>query len=171
MAANDHVLLIDSAIPPTTLGATPDSILSGSSPAEVFRVWDFDPTTVEYMDFHGMLAKSYDDGGVTVRIPWSASTAVGTGSTIWGAAFRAIPDDAEDLDGSHTYVYNDASADLAPSAKGEVAYVEIPFTDGADMDSLAAGERFVLRIRRNTAGGDDMSGDAELHQPSGFETA
>ena len=39
----------------------------------------------------------------------------------------------------------------------------ITFTDGADMDSLAAGETCRIQVERDpTHGDDDMSGDAQL---------
>jgi hypothetical protein len=46
-----------------------------------------------------------------------------------------------------------------------VVKTTITFTDGADMDSLAAGEAFRLKIRRDadgTGGTDDITSDCEL---------
>jgi hypothetical protein len=88
----------------------------------------------------------------------------------WGAAIRRLNDDAEDLDSAHTYDYNDTD-DTAASASGELSYPTIAFTDGADMDSLADGETFILRVRRNASHANDtMTGDAELLMPVGKET-
>lgn len=171
MASNDPVLLINKVVPPQANAATADSITGASTPAETFPVFDFDAATVEYMDYHGQMSHSYDGGGLTVRIAWSASSAA-TGNVIWSAAIRRIVDDTEDLDTTaHTYAYNDAAADAAPTVIGEVTYTERTFTDGADIDSLAAGERFVLRVRRFASDGSDtMSGDAEVHGVSGRES-
>lgn len=162
MASGDVVGLIGRIVPPATSYATPDSRAGGSSPAESFPVWDFDDTTPEYLDFQCDLSPKYAGGGLTIVLPWSATSAT-TNAVVWRAAIRRIADDAEDVDTSHTYDYNQASADTAPSASGETSMPTITFTDGADMDSLAAGEPFVLRVGRlPTDAGDTMTGDAEL---------
>lgn len=156
-------------MPPATLAATIDYRPGDSTPAEQFQVWDFDPSTVEYMDFK-CFAESYADGGFTVTLPWSAD-GTATGNVIWSAAFRRIEDDVDDLDVSHTYDYNDVT-DAAPTVDGEVVYPTITFTDGADSDNVAEGDMFILRVRRRAdQGGDTMdSNDAELHLPNIKET-
>jgi hypothetical protein len=153
-----------SPCPPATVFATLDTITGTSSPVEAVPVFDFDASATEYMDFYGV-AEGYGGGGFTLKIKWSSSAAAGTGEVVWEAAFRRVADDAEDLDTTvHTYDYNTAADDTAPSAQGEVSYISITFTDGADSDSVADGEEFILRIRRkHDAAGDDMTGDAELH--------
>jgi hypothetical protein len=162
VAANDTVLLGMQLSYPDANAATPDSMVGGSTPGEVVPVEDFDAGADEYIDLLGHLASTYDGGGITLKIPWSASSAT-SGNIVLDAAFRRLQDDAEDIDTSHSYSFNSVT-DAAPSAAGEIVTASITFTDGADMDSLAAGEKFILRIRRN---GDDasdtMSGDAELH--------
>jgi hypothetical protein len=102
----------------------------------------------------------YAGGGVTVIICSSAGTT--TGTLQWAVAFRAIKDDAEDLDTTaQTYDYNVVNIGTLASAVGEVTYDNITFTDGADMDSTAAGDEFILRIRRDT-GSDTASTDCYL---------
>ncbi len=83
---------------------------------------------------------------------------------------RRIQDDAEDIDASHTYDYNDVD-DTAASASGELSYPTLAFTDGADMDSWAAGEVAIIRVRRNASHANDtMTGDAQLVGMWGRET-
>lgn len=162
MASGDVVGMIGRIVPPATSYATPDARAGGSSPAESFPVWDFDDTTAEYLDLHCILSPLYGGGGLTLVLPWSATSAT-SGAVVWQAAIRRIADDAEDVDTSQTYDFNLASADTAASASGEISLPTLTFTSGADMDSLAAGEPFVLRIGRlPTDSGDNMSGDAEL---------
>lgn len=169
MASNDIVGIIYAVLPSATAYATPDARAGGSTPAESFPVWDFDDATVESLDFHGILSPQYGGGGLTVRIRWSATSAT-SNAVRWEAAFRRIEDDAEDVDTSHSYDYNGVTATTA-SASGEVDYTTITFTSGADMDSLAAGESFVLRLRRKADdAADNMTGDAELHAVMVTET-
>lgn len=146
--------------------ATFDTILTASTdePDNVIPVLDFDPgSTEEYVYFQGFMPSAYAGNGVTVTIGWS-STAT-TGNVIWSVAFKSVTDDADDLDTKTFAAENDSAADATASAAGEVAYTSITFTDGADMDSVAAGEMFWLEVRRSSADASDTldSNDAELH--------
>lgn len=146
--------------PPGSTFAQYDTRAGGSTPAETYPVADFQDTADEFLDFVGVL-QGYAGGGVTLTIKWSATSAT-TGDVVWGAAFRRLADDAEDADTSHTYDFNTVTATTA-SVSGEVDYTTITFTDGADMDSVADGELFILRIARDANNGSDtMTGDAEL---------
>jgi len=149
---------------PATNYATQDILTGAASPAELIPVTDFDGAGgTEYADFYGVLPAHYDGGGVTVTIV--SSSGQSTNAYVWQGAFRAIPDDAEDLDTTaHTYDYNTVTV-TSPSAIGEVSYDNITFTDGADMDSLAAGQAFILRIKRDsTHASDSMTLDASIHE-------
>jgi len=167
MASGEVVVKILEVMQPLTLFAEEDTRAGGSTPAEDVLIWQFDDTTVEYLDFKCYLA-GYDGGGLTFTLPWLAASAT-TNDVRWGAAVRAFPDDAEDLDAAHTYVYNDATDDTAPSASGELSYPVITFTDGADMDSWADAQTAIVRIMR-TAATSNMSGDAGLWTLIGKET-
>lgn len=167
MASGDTFLILGphDYTPPATLFATLDTVTGTSTPVEAFDVLDFDDTTQEYADFHGLvLPSTYAGGGLTITIFYSAAEA-STDVVDWEAAIRRIADDAEDLDTTaHTFDYNGV-VDTAPSAVGEVAYATITFTSGADMDSLAAGEMFTLRVTRDPTpdSGTDVTGDASIH--------
>lgn len=164
--ASGNTLLVFTArdgIPSATAGAAHAIYAGGASPAEGVPVLDFDSGSDEHADFIGVMPRHYAGGGLTLTLYWIASATSGT--CRWDAAFRRIQDDAEDIDTTaHSYDYNSTGATPA-SAAGEVDYATITFTDGADMDSLAVGELFNLRIRRDadgTGGTDDMTGDARL---------
>ena len=112
-------------------------------------------------------------GGLTFRLTSLAATAT-TGGALIALAIRRLADDAEDVDTAQTYDYNEVRIP-APSASGELTYDTITFTNGADMDNLATGDDFILRMRRrgtdNTATtGDDMAGDLQVLALTGFET-
>lgn len=166
MASGEVVANVLRPQPPATSSATWDTRAGGSTPNEVVEVWDFDASSQEYMDYRGRL-KGYGGGGLTVRLAWSASSAT-SGNNEWEAAFRAFPDDTEALGSSHSYSYQ-AVIGAAPSASGEVSYDSIPFTN-SQIDSLADGEEFILRIRRDTTTASNMSGDAELWSVLVYET-
>lgn len=169
MASGGAVVQVLAMMPPGTAGATIDVRAGGSTPAENVIVYDFDAATDEFMDFLCKL-EGYAAGGLTFTLPWSASSAT-SGDCRWGMAIRRVADDAEDIDGAHTYDYN-YTADTAASASGELSYPTIAFTDGADMDSWAEGELAVVRVTRDADNAaDTMAGDAELWgTPLGLET-
>jgi len=85
-----------------------------------------------------------------------------TADTIdWDAAFERIGDQQLDIDGDSFAAVNSVDNTTVPDTCGYVDVVSIAFTDGADMDSVAAGEAFRLKITRDAAS-DDAAGDAEL---------
>lgn len=166
MASGDTLAILrakDAELPATAY-AQFATITGGATPTETVPVLDFDTTTQEYADFPCVMPAHYDGGGVTLTFIWAATSAT-SGEVVWAAAFRHIPDDAEDIDTTaHSYDYNSIGAGAtAPSAVGELGYDNLTFTDGADIDSVAAGGAFILRVSRDTADADDdMAGDARL---------
>lgn len=153
--------------------ATLDAILTASAdePDNVVPVLDFDPgSTEEYIYFRGFMPANYDGGGVTVTLRWSSDAT--SGNVVWSVAFKSITADADDLDSKAFAAENDSAADATASAAGETTDTPITFTDGADMDSVAAGEMFWLEVHRSSADAGDTlnSNDAELHQITIEET-
>lgn len=149
--------------PPDDVFATIDTILTASTdePDDVIPVLDFDPTTKEYASFSGVMPANYDSGGVTVVLVWSSDAT--TGNVKWDVGFKSFTDDVDDMD-TKVYAAVNTATDATASAAGEFAYTSITFTDGADMDSVAAGEYFRLSVSRDSADGADTmdSNDAEL---------
>ena len=168
MASGGLVVIVQEITPPNANGAAPMVRLGGSTPAERLIAWAFDASAIEYLDFKCTLL-GYAGGGLTFTLPWAAASAT-TGVTRWGIAIRRLNDDAEDIDASHTYDFNDVD-DTTASASGEPSYPTITFTDGADMDSWANGEMAIVRVRRNaTHANDTMTGDSQLWSLIGRET-
>lgn len=168
MASGAAVVEILEVLTPAANAAELKIRTGGSTPAERVSVHAFDASTIEYIDFKCHLI-GYGGGGLTFTLPWSAASA--TSNVVrWGAAIRRIQDDAEDIDTSQTYDFN-STDDTTASASGEISYPTITFTNGADMDSVADGEVFILRIRREANHANDtMTGDAELWGVFGKET-
>ena len=128
-----------------------------------YLVLDFDDTTDESVIFKGYMPANYAGGGVDVIVMWMATTAT-TGTISLDAQFMSLTDDADDVDTKAFAAANNANPTTA-SATGEIDYITIAFTNGADMDSVAADETFLLKITRDadgTTSTDDLSGDMEL---------
>jgi hypothetical protein len=125
-------------------------------------VLDFDDTTNESAVFTGVMPRSYaGTTGVTVYIHYSMSSAT-SGDIDWDVAFERIGDQQQDVDSDGFAAVNSVDNTTVPATSGFVDIVNITFTDGADMDSVAVGEKFRLKLTRDAAS-DTASGDAELH--------
>ena len=162
MASGDTlvVFMANNNEPPSASFATLDT-RAGASDAE-HLVLDFDAASDESSEFGAVMPRNYSaTTGLTVTIGWMASSAT-SGDCVWDVSFKSVSDDADDLDTKEFAAVNSVAA-TAASASGEVQYSAVTFTDGADMDSVAAGEYFRMRITRDANNGSDtMSGDAEL---------
>lgn len=150
--ANDGTL---TAVP-VPCAATPD--LRNGKPCA-----DFDASVNEIMMFQGFMPRRYDGNGITLLVGVMASTAT-TGDMSWKAFFMSVSDDADDLDVKNFAAPQVNAAVDAASVSGEVKFFTITFTDGAQMDSVAAGEPFYLLLMRDAqdSTNDDMAGDAEF---------
>lgn len=128
-----------------------------------YVVLDFDDTADESAIFWGYMPANYAGGGITVTVMWMATSAT-TGTISLDVALMSITDDADDLDTKAFAAANNANPTTA-SATGEVDYIDVTFTDGADMDSVAANEAFLIKITRDangTTSTDNLVGDMEL---------
>lgn len=131
-----------------------------------YPVLDFDDTTDEEIGFVGFMPRHYAGGGVTVTLGWMATdTTVTPHDAVLQGAFLSVSDDADDLDSKSFAAFQGTGAVAEASASGEVQYSTIAFTDGAQMDSVAAGEVFYFKVRRdadNTSATDSLTNDLEL---------
>ena len=165
MAIDDPCVLIRFMRPPNSNRATANALAGTSTPAEVWPIIIFHPDSIRYHDCYCHIPEIYDGGGFTVQYWWSS--AAGAGDVIWSGAFRALPDDAEDLTAAHTYAYNDAAAATTAGTVGEVVKTAFTFDDGSDSDGVQAGEICLFRIRRFASdSGDTLDGNAYLHRVS-----
>jgi len=120
----------------------------------------FDTGTQEAAIFSGVLPFSYGGGGVTVYAYFSASSAT-SGTIGWDVAFERTDTSGLDIDSDSFATAQTITAATVPGTSGQVLRSSVNISNGADMDSLAAGELFRLRIRRDVAN-DTATGDAEL---------
>lgn len=139
--------------PPSSNNATLDT-------RNLHPVLDFDATTNESAVFTAILPRSYAGGGLTVYLHYAMSSAT-SGNVDFDAAFERIGDQQQDIDSDGFAAARSVDGTTVPGTSGLVDIVNIPFTDGAQMDSIAVGEMFRLKITRDAAN-DSAAGDAEL---------
>lgn len=123
-------------------------------------VLEFDDTTQEIAIFTGVLPRNYAGGGLTVYVHWAAKTAT-SGTIGWDVAFERIGDSQQDIDSDGFASAQTVTATTVPGTSGHVDITTATFTDGAQMDSVAVGEAFRIRVRRDVSN-DNASGDAQL---------
>lgn len=123
-------------------------------------VLDFDTTTQEAAFFSGILPADYGGGGITVSV-WCAATSATSGTIGWDVAIERIDASSLDTDSDSFATAQTITATTVPGTSGQVLKLSVNISDGANMDSLAAGEMFRLRIRRDVTN-DTATGDAEL---------
>lgn len=123
-------------------------------------VLDFDAVTNESAIFKSIMPRHYANGGVTVYIHYSMTSAVAN-TVDWDVAFERVSDQQQDIDADGFAAVQSADNTTVPGTTGLVDIVSVAFTNGAQMDSVVAGEGFRLKIIRDAAN-DDATGDAEL---------
>lgn len=121
----------------------------------------FDDTAQEAAIFSGVLPRHYAGGGITVYLHWTAKSA--TSDTIgWDVAFERMSDATTDLDADSFASAQTVTATTVPGTSGVMTVTSVAVSNGANMDSLAAGDSFRLRVRADVVNGT-ATGDRELH--------
>lgn len=121
----------------------------------------FDTTTQQTAIFAGVMPRNYAGGGLTVALAWMAATAT-TGTIGWGVTFERMNAANHDLDADAFATEQIITAATVDATSGKVTVTSIAITAGAaGTDSLAAGDAFRIRIRRDVAT-DTATGDAHL---------
>jgi hypothetical protein len=124
-------------------------------------VLQFDTTTQETVYFHGTMPVNYAGGNLVVRVKWSAATAT-SGTIGWGVTFERIASGGDDMDADSFATEQLISSTTVPASSGVVTMTSVTCVAGATgTDSVAAGDDFRIRIRRDVAN-DTAAGDAEL---------
>lgn len=149
------LLMPTSNEPPASNPATPD--LRNNRP-----VLDFDAATDESAVFTRVLPAGYGGGGLTLETYWACTSAT-SGDFRVEAAIERTDASSLDIDADSFASANNAGG-ACPGTSGQVVKVTIAFTSGAQMDSLAAGEVFRVKVSRDAngdTGTDDAAGDVE----------
>jgi hypothetical protein len=125
---------------------------------------NFDGTTDEETMFSDVLSPAYSGGGLTINTWWLFTSATSGNLRVQAAIERG---DVSSLDiDSDSFAAFQSAGGTAPGTSGQFIKVTITLTSGAQMDSLAAGEPYRLKIRRDadgTSGTDDITTDAQLY--------
>lgn len=157
------VLMPQASEPPSSNYATFD-VRNG------ILVLDFDTTTSESVIFRGVLPAHYSGGGLTLNIYWMATSAT-SGDVVWGGSIERAQEGGTDQDSDSFATEQLSSAVTTSGTSGIKNKSTITFSSGANMDSLAAGEPFRLKVARKPAdAGDTMTGDAEFTEAHLKET-
>lgn len=127
-------------------------------------VLQFDTTTQETAIFSGIMPQHYAGGNLVVYLKYSGATAT-TGTIGWDVTFEKTDDNAaggQDIDSDGWATAQTVTAKTVPATSGVIDQNSVTCTAGATgTDSIAAGNKFRLRIRRDVAN-DTAAGDAEL---------
>src|SRR3990167_1433086 len=154
--ASGHTLLIFTPLhnePPSSGAATFDT-------RNQHPVLDFDGGSNESAVFSAVMPQQYSGSGVTVYLHYAMTTEI-SGDVDWDAAFERIGDQQLDIDADSFAAVQSVDNTTVPGTSGLVDVVSIPFTNGAQMDSVAVGEEFMLKVTRDAVS-DTSTGDAEL---------
>jgi hypothetical protein len=126
-------------------------------------VLNFDGTTDEEAVFTSILDRKYAGGGLTVNL-WVGAASATSGTMRWQVGIERIQASTLDIDADSFAAFQSNGA-TAPGTSGMFLVCAVTFTDGAQMDSLAVGEPYRLKVRRDadgTSGTDDIASDCQL---------
>lgn len=140
--------------PPSSNAGTPD--LRNGRP-----VLDFDPSTDEATLLTGFMPWHYSGGGITVYVVVSFSSDTNNAHTgQLEVSFERIGDAQQDLDSDGFAAAKDLTVTV-PTTSGLTELGSAQFSDGAEIDNLAAGELFRLKVNCDTSD-STFTGDLEL---------
>lgn len=125
---------------------------------------DFDAATDEYAAFFAIMPRHYGGNGITVylHVAFTNDDDTGNPTAQFEVCFGRIGDAQMDLDGIVAALA--AAQDVTitvPATCGHVDIASQTFANGAEMDSIAVGEGFVLSIMCDTSD-SGFANDAEL---------
>lgn len=125
----------------------------------------FDDTADESAIFSDSLPRAYAGGGLTVYLHYSMTSDI-TNKVRLDVSIERIGDGVQDIDSDGFAAAQSVNVAAVPGTSGNVDIVAVTFTDGAQMDSLAVGEGFRLKVTRvaTDATNDTAVGDLEFHQ-------
>ena len=128
----------------------------------------FDGATNQSIIFGDTLSRNYAGGGLTVYLHIALSSET-TGDTDWDVAFERVGSGSQDVDADGFATAQSTDNTTVPGTSGHVQVIAVTFTDGAQIDSIAVGEYYRMKVTR-AAVSDTSSGFAELYRVEIKET-
>lgn len=126
-------------------------------------VLEFDTTTQEIATWTCKVPEGASmTNGVTVYVQWCAATAT-SGTIGWDVAFERIVDGGIDIDSDNFGTAKTITAATVSGTSGITSVTSVNFSQSDLPTSLAAGDMYRIRIRRDVAN-DTATGDAQLLQ-------
>lgn len=121
-------------------------------------VLEFDTTTQEAALWTAPMPQHYAGGNVIVVVTWAAASAT-SGTIGWDVTFERV--NGQDIDADGLATAQTITAATVDGTSGVPSQTSVTITAGAaGTDSIAAGEVFRLRLRRDVAN-DTATGDAQ----------
>jgi hypothetical protein len=111
--------------------------------------------------FSAVMPRHYAGGGITIYLHYAMSSAVGNDIKL-ETSLERIGDQQQDIDSDGFAAAQNTGDVTVPGTSGLVDIVSTTHTNGAQMDSIAIGEGFRLKVKRVAVSGTDASGDLEL---------
>lgn len=117
------------------------------------------PGTQQVAVWSAIMPTAYAGGNLIVRVKWAAVPT--TGTVAFDATFERVADGGQDIDADGWATAQTIAAATVDATSGNVKTSSVTATAGATgTDSIAAGDLFRLRVRRDLA--DTAAGDAQL---------
>ena len=162
MAAGDTLIFFypGGSSPPTANPALPDR-------RNGHNILRFGDTVNVDAIFEGGLVRAYGGGGITAYYHVTMSVAI-TGDVDIDGAFERVGA-VQDVDVDSFAAPQSIDNTTVPGTAGIPAIISKAFTNGAQIDSIAVGEKFRFKVTRDAVN-DTASGDMELHMVELRET-
>lgn len=111
--------------------------------------------------FSDIMPRNYGGGGITVYLHYAMTSAVADDIKL-ETYFERIGDQQQNLDSDGFAAAQNSGDITVPGTAGLVDIIPTTHTDGEQMDSIAVGEGFRLKVKRIAVAGTDALGDLEL---------
>lgn len=111
--------------------------------------------------FSSVMPRHYGGGGIIVYLHYAMTSAEADDIKL-ETYLERIGDGQQDIDSDGFAAAQNTGDITVPGTSGHVDIIPSTHTEGAQMDSIAVGEGFRLKVKRIAVTGDDAAGDLEL---------
>lgn len=111
--------------------------------------------------FSAVMPRHYGGGGLTVYLHYAMTNAE-TNDIKLETYFERIGDQQQDLDADGFAAAQNTGDITVPGTSGLVDIISTTHANGAEMDSIAVGEGFRLKVKRIAVAGTDAANNLEL---------